>query len=61
MGAYADVLVFDPAEVADIATYEKPHAYATGMSFVLINGQLAVADGKVTGERHGRVLGRESQ
>ena len=61
VGAYADVLVFDPAEVADIATYEKPHAYATGMSFVLINGQLAVADGKVTGERHGRVLGRESQ
>lgn len=60
-GAYADVLVFDPQAVNDVATYEKPHAYATGMSHVLVNGRLAIADGKVTAQRHGRVLLRQSQ
>lgn len=60
-GAYADILVFDLATVTDLATYEQPHAYSTGMDFILINGQVAVADGKVTPERHGRVLLRHQQ
>ena len=60
-GAYADVIVFDPKTVTDVATYEKPHAYSTGMDFVLVNGHLAVANGKVTDQRYGRVLLRQSQ
>ena len=60
-GAFADVIVFDPKTVTDVATYEKPHAYSTGMDFVLVNGHVAVADGKVTDQRHGRVLLRQSQ
>ena len=55
-GAYADVLVFDPHTVNDVATYEKPHAYSTGMDYVFVNGRAAVAEGKVVNERFGRVL-----
>jgi N-acyl-D-amino-acid deacylase len=56
VGAFADVLVFNPETVRDVATYEKPHAYSEGMEFVFVNGQAAVADGKVTPQRYGRVL-----
>lgn len=55
-GAYADVLVFNPETVRDVATYEKPHAYSEGMEFVFVNGKPAVANGKVTAQRHGKVL-----
>jgi N-acyl-D-amino-acid deacylase len=55
-GAFADVLVFDPAEVADTATYLAPHSYSVGMHHVLVNGRPAVRDGELTDRRHGRVL-----
>jgi N-acyl-D-aspartate/D-glutamate deacylase len=55
-GNYADILVFDPKAVKDISTYEQPHAYSTGMDTILVNGRIAVADGKVTEQRYGRVL-----
>ena len=55
-GAYADVLVINPETVRDLATYEHPHAYSEGMDFVFVNGKAAVANGKVTPERYGRVL-----
>jgi N-acyl-D-aspartate/D-glutamate deacylase len=55
-GAYADVLVIDPERVRDLATYEQPHAYSEGMDFVFVNGKAAVADGKVTPNRYGKVL-----
>ena len=55
-GLKADVAVFDPATVADTATYTQPHQYAVGVSLVVINGQIAVEDGKVTTARPGRVL-----
>jgi N-acyl-D-amino-acid deacylase len=55
-GAYADVLVINPETVRDVATYEKPHAYSEGMDFVFVNGKAAVANGKVTPERYGKVL-----
>ena len=57
-GNYADVVVFDPRTVRDVATYERPHAYSVGMRYVFVNGAAAVADGAVTPERHGRVLSR---
>lgn len=55
-GAFADVIVFDPETVRDVATYEKPHAYSLGMDYVFVNGRAALAVGKPTSERHGRVL-----
>lgn len=55
-GAFADVIVFDPKAVRDIATYEKPHAYSVGITDVFVNGKPAMIDGKPTPNRHGRVL-----
>jgi N-acyl-D-amino-acid deacylase len=55
-GMKADLVVFDPATVADTATFDNPHQYAVGVSFVAVNGVLVVEDGKVTGARPGRVL-----
>lgn len=56
IGYAADIVVFDAATVADKATFEKPHQYATGFKYVLVNGKLAAANEKVTGERSGAVL-----
>lgn len=55
-GAFADVIVFDPETIRDLATYERPHAYSVGMDYVFVNGKAALAEGKPTAERHGRVL-----
>jgi N-acyl-D-amino-acid deacylase len=55
-GYFADVVVFDPATIQDHTTYQKPHQLATGVSNVLVNGQLALADGKATGAHSGRVV-----
>lgn len=55
-GMKADIVVFNPATVIDRATFEKPHQYAEGVSAVIVNGQLALADGKMTGTRAGRTL-----
>lgn len=56
IGAFADVIVFDPKTVRDVATYEKPHAYSVGISYVLVNGKPAIAEGKTTPNRRGRML-----
>jgi N-acyl-D-aspartate/D-glutamate deacylase len=50
------VIVFDPAKVSDRATYEQPHQYSVGVNEVIVNGKLALHEGKVTAERPGRVL-----
>jgi N-acyl-D-amino-acid deacylase len=55
-GAYADVVVFDPAQIRDLATYARPHQFAAGMRHVVINGQLALRDGVPTGARPGRFV-----
>ncbi|MBM7406255.1 MULTISPECIES: N-acyl-D-amino-acid deacylase family protein [Sphingomonas] len=55
-GAFADVIVFDPATVTDVATYERPHAYSRGMDYVFVNGNAALVRGKAVPERFGRVL-----
>ena len=60
-GMKADVVIFNPATVKDLATFEKPHQYAEGISAVVVNGQLALADGKMTGARAGRALKRNGQ
>jgi N-acyl-D-amino-acid deacylase len=55
-GFAADIVVFDPATVGDRATFEKPHAYAAGIPYVLVNGVIVVKDGTHTGARPGVVL-----
>lgn len=55
-GMAADVVVFDPALVGDVATYSNPHAYSKGFQYVLVNGQVVVDEGKHTGVRNGQVL-----
>jgi N-acyl-D-amino-acid deacylase len=55
-GMYADVVVFDPATVADRATFEKPHQLSVGVLHVLVNGVEVVRDGKHTGAKPGMVL-----
>ncbi|MBI1199474.1 MAG: amidohydrolase family protein [Phenylobacterium sp.] len=55
-GAYADIVVFDPATIQDHATYEKPQQLATGVSEVVVNGQLALEHGVATDARPGRVV-----
>ncbi|MFI6603597.1 amidohydrolase family protein [Nonomuraea sp. NPDC050536] len=57
-GAYADLVVFDPETVADHATYERPHQYATGTRHVVINGSVAFRDGAPTQALPGRALRR---
>jgi dihydroorotase/N-acyl-D-amino-acid deacylase len=57
-GAVADLVVLDPATVADHATFERPHQYPVGIDVVVVNGTVAVDGGKPTGVRAGRVLRR---
>jgi dihydroorotase/N-acyl-D-amino-acid deacylase len=55
-GNYADVTVFDPATIADRATFEDPHQPAVGIRYVIVNGRLTLDDGHLTPERPGRAL-----
>ena len=55
-GLKADVVVFDPSTIRDRATFEQPHQYGEGVSVVVVNGQVAFEDGKMTSARPGRVL-----
>lgn len=58
-GYFADVIAFDPATVADQSTYEHPEKLAVGMKYVIVNGKLAVEDGKYNGALAGRPLRKE--
>ena len=55
-GLAADVTVFNAATIIDNATYEKPHQYATGVEYVLVNGKVVLDRGKHTGARPGAIL-----
>ncbi|WP_345269724.1 N-acyl-D-amino-acid deacylase family protein [Nibrella viscosa] len=55
-GYAADIVVFDEKTVADQATYDKPHAYATGFSEVLVNGEAVIENSRHSGKRPGQVL-----
>jgi N-acyl-D-amino-acid deacylase len=55
-GKKADLVVFDAATVKDEATFDDPHQYASGISYVVVNGQVVVENGEHSGARPGRVL-----
>ena len=55
-GMFADVVIFDPATIADRATFDKPHQYAVGMKHVFVNGAQVIKDGEHTGAKPGRAL-----
>jgi N-acyl-D-amino-acid deacylase len=59
-GYYADVVVFNPKTFRDKATYDQPHQYATGVQYLLVNGRLAIDQGRFTGTLAGRVLRHQS-
>jgi len=55
-GNYADIAIFDPATIADHATFEKPHQYATGVLDVFVNGVQVLKDGDHTNAKPGRFV-----
>jgi N-acyl-D-aspartate/D-glutamate deacylase len=55
-GAFADLVVFDPARIADVATYAEPHQPPAGIAHVFVNGTEVVRDGAHRGARPGRTL-----
>ncbi len=56
IGNFADIAVFDADVIIDRATFENPHQYATGMEYVIVNGQVVVEQGSHTGKRPGKIL-----
>jgi N-acyl-D-aspartate/D-glutamate deacylase len=55
-GAYADLAIFDPETIQDTATFESPAQYPNGISHVIVNGKIAVENGRHTGTAAGKVL-----
>jgi len=55
-GFWADVVIFDPATIKDKATFDNPHQYPEGINYVIVNGQVVVDHGRLTGVRPGKVL-----
>lgn len=55
-GMFADVVVFDPDTITDVATYEKPQQYSVGVKHVFVNGVQVLRDGEHTGAKPGRAL-----
>ncbi|MGH9660086.1 MAG: amidohydrolase family protein, partial [Bryobacteraceae bacterium] len=55
-GQWADIAVFDAERIIDHATFEKPHQYATGVEYVVVNGRVVLERGKHTGARPGAIL-----
>ena len=55
-GMWADLVVFDPATVRDLATFENPNQFSQGMEYVLVNGVPVIDQGKMTGTLPGKVL-----
>ena len=60
-GFCADITIFNPKTVIDLATYQDPHQYPKGIEYVIVNGQVAVKEGKTTGVLSGRTLRKQIQ
>lgn len=55
-GQAADIVVFDPLTIAPCATYANPHCYSRGIEYLVVNGELTLAEGRYTGALAGRIL-----
>jgi N-acyl-D-amino-acid deacylase len=55
-GMFADIVIFDPATIRDVATFEKPNQLSEGMNYVLVNGVPVIDQTKMTGALPGKVL-----
>jgi N-acyl-D-amino-acid deacylase len=55
-GMFADIVIFDPANIQDHATFEKPHQFSTGVRHVFVNGVQVLRDGEHTGAKPGRAV-----
>ncbi len=55
-GMWADIVIFDPATIRDLATYDHPNQLSQGMEYVLVNGVPVIDQGKMTGARPGKIL-----
>jgi len=53
---WADIVIFDPDKILDLATYTEPEKYPVGIDYVLVNGQVVVDHGEHTGARPGQIL-----
>jgi len=60
-GSFADIVIFDPATIADTSTFESPRRYPIGIDTVIVNGVIAVREGKYMNMRAGRALLRRAQ
>jgi len=60
VGGRADIVVFDPRKIQDLATFQDPHRYATGFAAVIVNGVVVVKDDEHTGARPGMVIRHQS-
>lgn len=56
VGAFADLVAFDPGRVRDVATFDDPHRYPEGISLVVVNGMVTLREGEHTGARAGRAI-----
>jgi N-acyl-D-aspartate/D-glutamate deacylase len=54
--AFADIVVLNPETIQDIATFTQPYQYPTGITWVLVNGTVAVEQGTYTGAKNGKIL-----
>ncbi len=59
-GNHADLVIFDPEKIKDLATIENPYQYSQGIDYVFVNGQIALNSGKITDQRAGEVLRRKA-
>jgi N-acyl-D-aspartate/D-glutamate deacylase len=57
-GQHADIAIFDPAKIEDVATFARPHLSSKGMKIVVVNGEVAYRDGKPTSARPGHAIRR---
>lgn len=55
-GYFADIVIFDPSEIEDKATFDEPFNTSKGIKYVIVNGAISVQDGYLTGERRGEIL-----
>lgn len=57
-GYYADIVIFDPAEIRDLSTFEDPHQYSEGMRYVIVNGRFSIDNGEFLNKLNGTTLVR---